>query len=143
MVWLAWLDKPYTRHRENFLELVGTERAPELRAYLEQWAARLEAQTAPPVLSGLPIQLQLLLRLDHAESGAAAVVALCKRFRHRYPTLYAPLLADREAAHDWLAVIDFGQEALTYVSPSTPPPLGGRQSADSAHAAGAGLHSYQ
>jgi hypothetical protein len=118
---LARLDKPYTRHRENFLELAGGERSPELRARLEQWADQLAAQEAPPALSGLPYPLQLLLRLYQAQGETDRAAALWQRFRHRYPALYAPLLADREAAADWLAVIELGQEALTYVPPSAPP----------------------
>ena len=45
---------------------------------------------------------------------------LWARFRRMYPACYTPLLADRQAANDWQAVLQYAQEALEVAHPPRP-----------------------
>jgi tetratricopeptide (TPR) repeat protein len=96
---------------EQFLKLVGSAR-PALQAFLEAWADRHVQSAWSTPFYGLAFHLCLLLRFYEQAGRTEAVRALWLRFRHMYPACYPPLLADRQAAGDWEAVINYAQEAL-------------------------------
>ena len=104
---------------ERFLELVGSER-PGLQAHLEAWADRhLQSGWSTPFY-GLAFQLRLLLRFYEQEGRTDDMRALWVRFRRLYPACYTPLLADRRAAGDWEAVLNYAQEVLEVAHPPRP-----------------------
>jgi hypothetical protein len=104
---------------ERFLELVGNERHA-LQAYLEAWADRhLQNRLSTPFY-GLALQLRLLLRFYEQGGRLDAMRNLWVRFRRMYPACYTPLLADRQAASDWQAVLQYAQEALEVARPPRP-----------------------
>jgi tetratricopeptide (TPR) repeat protein len=105
---------------ERFLELVGGENLPALQAHLEAWANEHARIKLSMPMSGLTFSLRLLLRFYEQEGHTADMRALWVRFRHLYPACYTPLLADRQAASDWDAVLTNAQEALEMASPAYP-----------------------
>ena len=105
---------------EHFLELAGGENLPALQSHLEAWAEEHARLKLLSPMSGLTFSLRLLLRFYEQEGRTADMRALWVRFRHLYPACYTPLLADRQAASDWYAVLTYAQEALEIASPSYP-----------------------
>jgi hypothetical protein len=105
---------------ERFLELIGSERRPALQAHLEAWADQHIQSAWSTPFDGLAFQLRLLL--DFYEQGGQVddMRSLWVRFRRLYPACYTPLLANRQAAGDWEAVIIYAQEALEVAHPSRP-----------------------
>lgn len=118
---LARNDQPYRHHLDNFLALVGLQAQPALRAFLERWADDLERAHIPTPASGLPFHMRLLLRLYTEANQPDAERALWIRFRRQHPSLYVPLLADRETAEDWQALLAYGHEALDLAESPRPP----------------------
>lgn len=104
---------------ERFLELVGGER-PALQAHLEAWADRHIHDRLSTPFYGLALQLRLLLRFYEQDGRLDDMRNLWARFRHMYPACYTPLLADRQAANDWQAVLQYAQEALEIAHPPRP-----------------------
>ena len=96
---------------ERFLELVGDERSA-LQTHLEAWADRNIQNGLSTPYDGLALQLRLLLRFYEKDGRLDAMHNLWARFRRMYPACYTPLLADRQAADDWQAVLQYSQEAL-------------------------------
>ncbi len=105
---------------ERFLELVGTENLAALQAHLETWADQQARQTWAPSFYGLALPLRLLLRFYERAKRTDDMRTLWIRFRHLYPACYTPLLADRQAAWDWPAVIIYPQEALAIATQPRP-----------------------
>ena len=105
---------------EQFLELVGSERRPALQAHLEAWAVRHVQSAWPAPFYGLAFQLRLLLRFYERAGRMDDVRNLWVRFRRMYPACFTPLLADRQAAGDWEAVLNYAQEALEVAHPPCP-----------------------
>ncbi len=104
---------------ERFLELVGDERLV-LQTHLEAWADRhIQGRLSMPYY-GLVLQLRLLLRFYEQDGRLDEMRNLWARFRRMYPTCYTPLLADRQAANDWQAVLQYAQEALEIAHPPRP-----------------------
>ena len=97
---------------ERFLELVGAENLSALQAHLEAWADQCARQTWAASFYGLAFPLRLLLRFYEQAERTDDIRTLWIRFRHLYPACYTPLLADRQAAGDWPAVLTYAQEAL-------------------------------
>lgn len=104
---------------ERFLEMVGDER-PALQAHLEDWADRHIQNRLSTPYAGLALQLRLLLRFYEQDGRLEAMRNLWVRFRRMYPACYTPLLADRQAANDWQAVLQYAQEALEVADPPCP-----------------------
>ena len=105
---------------ERFLELVGSERRLALQAHLEAWADRhLQSGWSTPFY-GLAFQLRLLLDFHEQDEQLDDMRSLWVRFRRLYPACYTPLLADRQAAGDWEALINYAQEALEVAHPPRP-----------------------
>jgi hypothetical protein len=105
---------------ERFLELVGSERRLALQAHLEAWADRhLQSGWSTPFY-GLAFQLRLLLDFYEQAGQLNDMRSLWVRFRHLYTACYTPLLADRQAAGDWEALINYAQEALEVAHPPRP-----------------------
>lgn len=104
---------------ERFLEMVGDER-PALQAHLETWADWHNQNTRSTPFYGLAFQLRLLLQLYEQDGRLDDIRNLWVRFRCMYPACYMPLLADREAASDWQAVLHYAQEALDVAHPPRP-----------------------
>jgi hypothetical protein len=105
---------------ERFLELVGSERRLALQAHLEAWADRhLQSGWSTPFY-GLAFQLRLLLDFYEQDGQLDDMRSLWVRFRRLYPACYTPLLADRQAAGDWEALINYAQEALEVAHPPRP-----------------------
>jgi len=96
---------------ENFMELVGDE-LPALQTHLEAWADRQLQNRLSTPYNGLAFHLRLLLRFYEQNGRLDDMRNLWARFRHMYPACYTPLLADRQAANDWQAVLRYAQEAL-------------------------------
>jgi hypothetical protein len=105
---------------ERFLELVGGKNQPALQAHLETWADQRARQTGSTSFYGLAFPLRLLLRFYEQADRTDDIRALWIRFRQLYPACYTPLLADREAAGDWPAVLTYAQEALEIAQQSRP-----------------------
>jgi hypothetical protein len=104
---------------ERFLELVGDERSA-LQEHLEAWADRdIQNRPSTPYAS-LALQLRLLLRFYEQDERLDDIRNLWERFRRMYPACYTPLLADRQAANDWQAVLQYAQEALEVAHPPRP-----------------------
>ena len=120
---LARHDQPYKNQTEKFLTLIDSQARAALCVFLENWADDLEKaqQPTPTPTSGLPLNLRLLLRFYAEASQPDAARALWIRFRRHYPSLYVPLLADREAAQDWQALLVYGREALELAESPRPP----------------------
>ncbi len=104
---------------ERFLELVGNER-PALQAHLEAWADRHLQNGLSTPFYGLALQLRLLLRFYEQDGRSDNMLNLWVCFRRMYPACYTPLLADRQAANDWQAVLQYAQEALEVAHPPRP-----------------------
>lgn len=105
---------------ERFLELTGSANQPALQAHLETWADQHAQINFPAPLYGFPLPLRLLLRFYEQDERSEAIRAIWNRFRHLYPYCYEPLLADRQNAKDWHAVIAYAQEALS-IAPALRP----------------------
>ncbi len=105
---------------ERFLELVGNERRPALQAHLEAWADQHIQNALSTPFYGLAFQLRLLLRFYEQEERVDDMRSLWVRFRRMYPACYTPLLADRQTASDWQAVLNYAQEALEVARPPRP-----------------------
>ena len=105
---------------ERFLELVGTEYQPGLQTYLETWANQHAISAWSSPLDNLALHLRLLLGFYEQAGRTDDARALWVRFRRMYPVCYTPLLADRQAAGDWEAVIAYAQEALEVGQPLHP-----------------------
>jgi hypothetical protein len=105
---------------ERFLELVGNERRPALHAHLEAWADQHVQNAWSTPFYGLAFQLRLLLRFYEREERVDDMRNLWARFRRMYPACYTPLLADRQTASDWQAVLNYAQEALEVARPPRP-----------------------
>jgi tetratricopeptide (TPR) repeat protein len=105
---------------ECFLELVGNERRPALQAHLETWADSRVQSAGSMTFYGLPFHLRLLLRFYEQAGRVDDMRSLWVRFCKLYPACYTPLLADREAAGDWKAVLNYAQEALEIAHPPHP-----------------------
>ena len=105
---------------ERFLELVGAKNQPVLQAYLEAWAEQHARQTEFSSRYGLAFPLRLLLRFYQLADRSEDIRSLWTRFRHLYPACYTPLLADRQAAGDWSAVLTYAQEALEIATQPRP-----------------------
>ena len=105
---------------ERFMELVGGENLPALQAHLETWADQHARQTWSTPFYGLAFHLRLLLRFHEQAGRTDDIRALWMRFRRQYPACYTPLLADRQAAEDWPAVLAYAQEALEVAHPPRP-----------------------
>ncbi len=105
---------------ERFLELVGSERQPALQAHLEAWADQHIQSAWPAPFYGLAFHLRLLLRFYEQAGRTENMRTLWVRFRHIYPSCYTPLLAERQTAGDWEAVINYAQEALEVAHPPRP-----------------------
>jgi tetratricopeptide (TPR) repeat protein len=97
---------------ERFLEFVGGENQPALQTHLETWSDQHAQQTWATSFYGLAFPLRLLLRFYEEADRTDDMRALWMRFRHLYPASYTPLLADRQSAGDWPAVLTYAQEAL-------------------------------
>jgi len=97
---------------ERFLEFVGDENQAALQTHLEAWADQCARQAGLTSLYGLAFPLRLLLRFYQQADRTEDIRTLWIRFRHLYPACYTPLLADRQAAGDWPAVLTYAQEAL-------------------------------
>jgi len=110
----------HSAEMKQFLELVGTEHQPALQAYLEAWANQHALKAWPMPLDSLALHLRLLLRFYEQAGRTDDVRALWVRFRRMYPACYTPLLADRQTAGDWEAVLAYAQEALEVVHPLRP-----------------------
>ena len=104
---------------EQFLELVGNER-PMLQLHLEAWADRHIQSVWSTPLYGLAFQLRLLLDIYEQDGQVDDMRSLWVRFRRLYPACYTPLLANRRAAGDWEAVINYALEALEIAHPPRP-----------------------
>jgi tetratricopeptide (TPR) repeat protein len=105
---------------ERFLELVGNERRPALQAHLEAWTNQHIQNALSTPFYGLAFQLRLLLRFYEQEERVDDMRNLWARFRRMYPACYTPLLADRQTASDWQAVLNYAQEALDVARPPRP-----------------------
>ena len=105
---------------ERFLELVGSEHQPALQAHLEAWADQHARQIWSTPFYGLAFQLRLLLRFYEQAGRTDDMRTMWMRFRSLYPACYTPLLADRQTAGDWQAVLDYAQEALEIAHPPRP-----------------------
>lgn len=105
---------------ERFLELVGNENQSALQAHLEAWAERHVQSTWSMLYDGLAFQLRLLLDFYEQAGRVDDMRSLWVRFRKLYPACYTPLLADRETAGDWIAVLNYAQEALEIAWPPRP-----------------------
>jgi hypothetical protein len=105
---------------ERFLELTGSENFPALRTYLEAWADQHISQAGSIPFYGLALPLRLLLRFYQQAEHTDLARALWIRFRRMYPACYTPLLADRQTAEDWPAVLIYAQEALEIASSPRP-----------------------
>ncbi len=118
---LARHDQPYRSYTDYFLSLLAPDQQAGLCSFLENWANQLDQQEPQTFPIGIPLQLRLLIRL-YAEMGQADKATVVQhRFRHRYLALYIPLLADREIAQDWPAIITYGQEVLAALPPTSGP----------------------
>ena len=104
---------------ERFLELVGDERHA-LKAHMEAWAKRHIQSAWSTPFYGLAFQLRLLLDFHEQDEQLDDMRSLWVRFRRLYPACYTPLLADRQAAGDWEALINYAQEALEVAHPPRP-----------------------
>lgn len=118
---LARHDQPYRSYTDYFLSLLGSDEQAGLCSHLENWADELNKQEMQTFPIGIPLQLGLLIRLYTERGQADKAMAIQHRFRRRYLALYAPLLADRETAQDWSAVITYGQEVLATLPPTSGP----------------------
>ncbi len=118
---LARHDQPYRSYNDYFLSLLGPDQQAKLCSHLEKWADKLNRQEMQTFPSGIPLQLRLLIRLYTERGQADQVTVVQHRFRRRYLALYTPLLADRESAQDWAAVITYGQEVLVALPPLSRP----------------------
>jgi len=105
---------------ERFLELVEGENQAALKAHLEDWADQCARQKGPTSFYGLAFPLRLLLRFYQQADRSEDIRTLWTRFRHLYPACYTPLLADRQAAEDWPAVLTYAQEALEIATQPRP-----------------------
>ena len=105
---------------ERFLELVGSERRPALQAHLEAWADQHIKSAWSSPFYGLAFQLRLLLDFYVQDGQVDDMRSLWVRFRRMYPACYNPLLAERQAAGDWEAVLNYAQEALEVAHPPRP-----------------------
>ena len=105
---------------ECFLELIGSENLTAFQTHLETWADQQAQISLPMPLYGFPLPFRLLLRFYEQDGRTEAIRAVWERFRHLYPFCYVPLLADRQTAGDWRAVISYAQEALTVAQPPRP-----------------------
>jgi tetratricopeptide (TPR) repeat protein len=105
---------------ERFLELVGDENQAALQTHLEAWADQCARQAGLISLYGLAFPLRLLLRFYQQADRTEDIRTLWIRFRHLYPACYTPLLADRQAARDWPAVLTYAQEALEIATQPRP-----------------------
>jgi hypothetical protein len=105
---------------ERFLDLVGSERRPALQAHLEAWADRHLQSAWQAPFYGLAFQLRLLLDFYKLDRQVDEMRSLWVRFRRLYPACYTPLLAERQAAGDWEAVLNYAQEALEVAHPPRP-----------------------
>jgi len=105
---------------ERFLDLVGSERWPALQAHLEAWADQHIKSTWSSPFYGLAFQLRLLLDFYEQDGQVDDMRSLWVRFRRMYPACYTPLLADRQAAGDWQAVLNYAQEAIEVARPPHP-----------------------
>ena len=110
----------YPTDLERFLELVGSENLPALQSHLETWADQHARQTWSTPFYGLDFHLRLLLRFYEQAGRTEDICALWVHFRRLYPACYNPLLADRQAAGDWPAVLAYAQEALEVAHPPRP-----------------------
>ncbi len=104
---------------ERFLELVGSEYSM-LQAHLEAWADRHIQSAWSTPFYGLAFQLRLLLRFYEQDGRPDDMRNLWARFRRMYSACYTPLLADRQTASDWQAVLNYAQEALEVARPPRP-----------------------
>lgn len=114
---LAYHEQPSDLDR--FLELVGNE-SHALPAHLETWADRRAQAAISMPAYGLPFQLRLLLRFYEQDARLDDMRSLWVRFRRMYPACYTPLLAERQAAGDWQAVLIYAQESLEIARPPRP-----------------------
>jgi hypothetical protein len=105
---------------ERFLELVGAENQPALQTHLEAWAEQCAWQAGLTSFYGLALPLRLLLRFYQQDDRSDDIRTLWIRFRQLYPACYTPLLADRQAAGDWPAVLTYAQEALEIATQPRP-----------------------
>ena len=103
---------------ERFLEMVGSEHLPALQKHIEAWADQHEQVNLRGSFYGLAFPLRLLLRFYEQAGRTEAIREVWVRFRRQYPACYTPLLADRQAAKDWEAVIRYAQEAVELDAPS-------------------------
>jgi hypothetical protein len=106
---------------ERFLELVGSERRPVLQTHLEAWADRHIQSVWSTPCYGLAFQLRLLLDFYKQDGRVDDMRSLRVRFRRLYPACYTPLLAERQAAGDWEAVLKYAQEAIEVGRAPHPP----------------------
>jgi len=104
---------------ERFLELVGNDRHA-LQAHLEVCADEHIQNALSASFYGVAFQLRLLLQFYEQGGRADDIRNLWVRFRHMYPACYTPLLADRQSAGDWQAVLQYAQEALEAAHPPRP-----------------------
>ena len=105
---------------ERFLELVGSEHQPALQAHLETWSDQHARQTGSTPFYDLAFPLRLLMRFYEQAGRTDDIRTMWIRFRRLYPACYTPLLADRQAAGDWPAVLAYAQEALEIAHPPRP-----------------------
>jgi tetratricopeptide (TPR) repeat protein len=105
---------------DRFLELTGTPNLPALQTHLETWADQHARQTRSIFFYGLAFPLRLLLRFYEQGERTDDIRSIWIRFRHIYLACYSPLLADRQTAGDWPAVLTYAQEAIEYVQPPRP-----------------------
>ena len=105
---------------ERFLELVGSEHQPALHAHLETWADQHARQIRSTPFYGLAFPLRLLLRFYEQAGRTDDIRTMWIRFRSLYPACYTPLLADRQTAGDWPAVLAYAQEALEIAHSTRP-----------------------
>ena len=105
---------------EDFLNLVGNENQPLLLAHLEAWADQHAQANRKTPIHGLAFHLRLLLRFYEQAERVDDMRTQWVRFRHLYPSCYVPLLANRQEAGDWQAVLTYAQEALEVTPPPRP-----------------------
>ena len=105
---------------ERFLELVGDENLAALQTHLETWSDQHARQTGQHLFMDWPFRCACYCVSTSRLTVRDDIRTLWMRFRHLYPACYTPLLADRQAAGDWPAVLTYAQEALEIATQPRP-----------------------
>jgi tetratricopeptide (TPR) repeat protein len=94
---------------------IETYQPPQVMIMFQWDSLSLERMPASAIrrsYDGLAFHLRLLLRFYEQDGRVDDMRDLWVRFRGMYPACYTPLLAERQAASDWQAVLGYAQEAL-------------------------------